>query len=135
MSYKDSEIGDINVVGCQNTNEILAVVNNVIPDWLISQSKKYDKELSKFDENWKKVCKMIGCQKDSIFIVEFSPATPNDPDRKKILELCDHLTKHGNVVRDYRDFELCSECQCVKLTIAASEKLKREYSEKCKVCI
>ena len=89
-------------------DDVVTIINNVFPGWILGWPKKYSKDYPHFQTNWKFVCKKAGCNTLSIIIVD--KIIFNDPEYTLIKLFCELLTVFGHSVRRKEEFIECKAC-------------------------
>ena len=73
-SYIDpSNVDEIieNIKKAEKHNEVVNIINNTFPNWILGWPKRYCTDYPHFQNNWKHVCKKTGSNTLSVIIVDF----------------------------------------------------------------
>ena len=124
-------------------DEVIKIINNVFPSWIIGCSKQYSVDYPHFTRNWESVCTKIppagSCKPLDIIIID--ELVFNDKDWSLIQMFSELLTMFGHSVRRKEEFFECKFCGNILPTEIVYKKLKNAgvpvplfWSMKCKNC-
>jgi hypothetical protein len=127
------------IKNAETHDQVVNIITNVFPGWILGCPKKYSKDYQHFQHNWEFVCKQSNCNTLCIIIVD--KIIFNDPNYSLIRLFCELLTVFGHSVRRKEEFIECNECGCVIPTqIVYNQLVERKinvppvWSVKCKNC-
>jgi hypothetical protein len=89
-------------------DEVVNLINEIVPGWILGWPKRYSKDYSHFQNNWEFVCKKSQSKTLSVVIVDL--ITFNDLNHNLIQLFCDLLTLFGHSVRRKEEFIGCKFC-------------------------
>ena len=93
---------------CSTHDEVVKLINETFPGWVLGCSKRYSLDYQHFQNNWEFVCKKSGCKTLSIIIVD--KIIFNNPKYTLIKLFCELLTVFGHSVRRKEEFFGCKIC-------------------------
>ena len=127
------------IKNAETHDQVVNIINNVFPTWILGWPKKYSKDYQHFQHNWEFVCKKSNCNTLSIIIVD--KIIFNDPNYTLIRLFCELLTVFGHSVRRKEEFIACNVCGNVIPTKMVYDQLVERkinvpqiWTEKCKNC-
>jgi hypothetical protein len=109
--YQDPEnVNEIleKVKMCETHDEIISLINEQFPGWIIGWPKKYSADYPHFQNNWEYMCKKSNCKTLSVIIVD--KIVFNDPKYTLNKLFCELLTVFGHSVRRKEEFIGCKVC-------------------------
>jgi len=109
---------------CEKHYEVIELINETFPKWILGCYKKYSKDFPQFQNNWEYICKKNGCAILNIIIVD--KIVFNNPKYSLIKIFCDLLTVFGHSVRRKEEFIGCKICD----DALPSEKLYTQLVER-----
>jgi hypothetical protein len=111
MSFEDPEnVEEIikKVKECETHDEVVKLINETFPGWILGWSKKYSTDYQHFQNNWEFVCKKSGCKPLNVLIVD--TIVFNDPKYTLVKLFSELLTVFGHSVRRKEEFIECKIC-------------------------
>ena len=111
MSFEDPEnVEEIinKVKECETHDEVVKLINETFPGWILGWSKKYSVDYQHFQNNWEFVCKKSGCKPLNVIIVD--TIVFNDPKYTLVKLFSELLTVFGHSVRRKEEFIECKIC-------------------------
>ena len=111
MSFEDPEnVEEIinKVKECETHDEVVKLINETFPGWILGWSKKYSVDYQHFQNNWEFVCKKSGCKPLNVIIVD--AIVFNDPKYTLVKLFSELLTVFGHSVRRKEEFIECKIC-------------------------
>lgn len=141
MDFKDRE-NDGKVIELINNSKDVNDAQNIImeyyPGWLVDSFSCYSSDYPHLQENWEKICGMLGSTPVKIVIVS---EIKFDSDHKTINSICNFMTKNGYCVRREGEFIPCDICHkaipCEEIwNLLKSKKfpVPEVWSTKCTKC-
>lgn len=119
-------------------NELFEYVQEKMPGWIVAIADEYDPDLSKFSDNWSKLCSQMNRPTQKILIVESFFKGIRHPEKKfyynNVTKVCDLLTRSGFVVKDMDTFSLCKGCSRVMISEDAQRRMFPNTDKVWKVC-
>ena len=119
--------------------DVLTVIMDTFPGWVIGLSQKYSEDYRHLQQNWLQVCDKIGTKPTGIVIVDFIDFK-ND-DYKLLSTFCELMTQSGYCVRRKEEFVACTKCKSAIPTMSIWKKMKgrgldvpSSWSKKCRKC-
>lgn len=123
----------------ENHTQVVDIINNTFPTWILGWPKNYSYDYPEFTRNWKQVCEKINCQPLCIVIVD--KISFNDKNYSLLQMFSELLTVFGHSVRVKEEFFECKYCGNILPTQPIYNKLKENkvlvptsWSMKCSGC-
>ena len=120
-------------------DEVIKIINDTFPTWIIGCSKKYSIDYPHFTKNWENVCNNIKCKPLDIIIID--EIIFNDKDYSIVQMFSELLTVFGHSVRRKEEFFECKFCSSILPNKNVYDKLKNAniktppyWSMKCNNC-
>ena len=120
-------------------DEVIKIINDIFPTWIIGCSKKYSVDYPHFTKNWENVCNNIKCKPLDIIIID--EIIFNNKDYSIVQMFSELLTVFGHSVRRKEEFFECKFCSSILPTKNIYDKLKNSnikiplaWSMKCNNC-
>ena len=139
--YKDPEQSDKlaqDILKITKLSTLQYYIDNLFPGWLVISLNKYCSDYPHFQNNWEKICKLSGIEPNKIILVS---DIFFDDDHKLMRLVCEHLTKHGCVVRRISEFVACEVCNAAIPCLEIYDQLRNRniktpkiWSRKCSEC-
>lgn len=110
-TYEDPEnVEEIvtRVKNCETHDEVVKLINEIFPGWIIGWPKQFCIDYPHFQNNWKYICKKSGCKPLSVIIVDKIVFNNNKYSLIKLF--CELLTVFGHSVRRKEEFIGCKVC-------------------------
>ena len=110
-SYKDPEnIKEIleQVKNTEKHNDIVKLIDNIFPGWILGWCEKYSSDYSHFQNNWRFVCKKMALSPLKVVIVD--KIVFDNAEYSLIRVFCELLTLCGHSVRRKEEFIGCKVC-------------------------
>lgn len=136
-----SVVDDIlnSVKNAESHDEVMKIINDVYPNWIINSLPSYSPDYPHFTKNWKTVCEKIKCEPLNVIIVD--ELVMNNKDYSLIQQFADLLTLFGHSIKPRREFISCKFCSSAIPIKELYEKCKNaklqvpeSWSMKCKNC-
>ena len=111
MSFEDPEnVEEIinKVKECETHDEVVKLINETFPGWILGWSKKYSVDYQHFQNNWEFVCKKSGCK--PLNVISVDAIVFNDPNYTLVKLFSELLTVFGHSVRRKEEFIECKIC-------------------------
>lgn len=89
--------------------EVLSIITNTFPSWMITYSTQYSDDYPVFTNNWNFVCKRTKSKPLDIVIVDFIDL--KNTNFSLLSTFCELLTLFGHSVRRKEEFILCHVCK------------------------
>jgi hypothetical protein len=96
------------VKDCETHDEIIKLINDTFPGWILGWPARYSVDYPHFQNNWEFVCKKSDNKTLSVIIVDH--IVFNDPKFSLIKLFCELLTLFGHSVRRKEEFIGCKIC-------------------------
>jgi hypothetical protein len=93
---------------CETHDEVLTLINEIFPNWIIGCPKRFCIDYPHFQYNWEYVSKKSGCKTLNIIIVD--EIVFDNPKYSLIRLFCELLTVFGHSVRRKEEFIGCKVC-------------------------
>ena len=93
---------------CSMHDEVIKLINETFPGWILGWPKRYSSDYPHFQYNWDFVCKRSGCKPLSVIIVY--KIVFDNPKYTIIKLFCELLTVFGHSVRRKEEFIGCKIC-------------------------
>jgi len=101
--------------------DILELVNEIYPDWIITFADKFSTNYPSLTVNWVKTCEKMGSRPAQIMIVD---DIIFDDDHKLLQLFGDVFTKTGFSVKSKNHFIPCGRCKSAYPTLSIHQLLK-----------
>ena len=96
------------VKNCETHREVVDLINEIYPSWMIGFPKKFSSDYKHFQNNWEYICKQSNCKTLTIIIVDH--IVFDDPKYSLIKLFCELLTVFGHNIRRKEEFIGCKVC-------------------------
>lgn len=93
---------------CPTGNEIKNLIQEVLPQWIITTASIYSDDYPHLTNNWSRLCNLLNTDKKQIIIVDY--IEPNDIVTSSFAEV---LTSMGFIIRKKEEYTYCSFCKKV----------------------
>lgn len=120
-------------------SDVVKIINDTFPDWIMGWPKKYSDDYSFFTTNWQDGCEKLNCKPLCIIIVD--KIVFHDKNYSVIQMFCELLTLFGHSVRRKEEFFECKFCGKILPTEPIYDGLKKSgalvpqiWSMKCTNC-
>jgi hypothetical protein len=91
----------------QSLGEVKKYTDEIFPEWIIGIINQYSNDYPHLNENWKKVCGKINCNKTEILLVK---DLSHEPNYTLTILLAEIFTRSGFSVRRSQEFFPCQVC-------------------------
>jgi len=96
------------VKNCDTHDDIITLINNTFPNWILGWPKRYSVDYPHLKNNWEFTCKKSGCSTLSVIIVD--TIVFKDPKYTLVRLFSELLTVFGHSVRRKDEFIGCKIC-------------------------
>jgi hypothetical protein len=96
------------VKNCETHDEVITLINEIFPGWILGWPKRYSTDFPHFQNNWEYICKKSKCNPLSIIIVDI--ILFDDPKYTLVKLFSELLSVFGHSVRRKEEFIECKIC-------------------------
>ncbi len=130
-----------NVKNAETHDEVVNIITDTFPNWIIGWLKEYSSDYPHFQKNWESVC--IKTQTKPLRVIIVNKIVFNDPNYSLLAMFCEILTVFGHSVRRKEEFIECKLCGNAIPTPSVYNALKEKgqgikiplaWSPKCYTC-
>lgn len=93
---------------CNDVKEAEAVINQILPGWLVMSTNEYSHDYDYLDRNWKALCNRMNTVPQKIILVRDYDLESENTMKINISEF---LTKNGYCIRRVGELQFCQVCR------------------------
>lgn len=119
--YNSSDIKE-QIKNFETVKDIIDLINNTFPNWIIDTFDGYSKDYPHLENNWNIICDKCNVKKQKIVVVE---EIVNDDSHTLVKFFADYFTSVGFIVRTKDDVYICEKCDLVIPNEEIYNKMKK----------
>lgn len=104
----DREVAVSKMYESKTIGDIMTVINEAFPSWIIGVTDRYSDNFNILNENWEAICKMCNSTRKKVIIVNYIDILSDK--QTCIRRISEILTRIGYSVRTNKDFYICNKC-------------------------